>query len=200
LARGKGGPPGPPLSGLLDGNRPRAGGWRRFRVIRLGTALQCPVHLVHWLPATVKDAEVVHELLGRDVRAKEVGPAFGADLQEDVLLQRVDVRHARPGEDEAQTQPSRHPARAVRPCFGSIVNRCTGPCIRRDLEISRREAPGSSPPACAGRRPRRRRPRCGRTGRRSQWRSCTACNVQPRAGMHGAQGACTVRTAKCVKC
>src|SRR5438876_1167629 len=54
----------------------------------------------------------VHELLRRDARAEDIGAALGADLQEDVLLERVDVGHAGMGEDGAQPQPAGHPAPA----------------------------------------------------------------------------------------
>src|SRR5438132_2025248 len=60
----------------------------------------------------LEDAVLVHELRCRDARAEDVGPAFGADLQEDILLLGVDVRHARAGEDGAQPQPAGHPASA----------------------------------------------------------------------------------------
>src|SRR5207249_4714319 len=60
----------------------------------------------------LEDAVLVHELLCRDARAEDVGPPLGADLEEDILLLRVDVRHARTREDGAETQPARHAARA----------------------------------------------------------------------------------------
>src|SRR5207245_106069 len=53
----------------------------------------------------LEDAVLVHELRCRDARAEDVGPAFGADLQEDILLLGVDVRHARAGEHGAPPQP-----------------------------------------------------------------------------------------------
>src|SRR5438034_1175630 len=58
------------------------------------------------------DAVLVHELRCRDARAEDVGPALGADLEEDILLLRVDLLHARTREDGAETQPARHPAPA----------------------------------------------------------------------------------------
>src|SRR5436190_16723887 len=58
----------------------------------------------------LEDAVLVHELRCRDARAEDVGPPLGADLEEDILLLRVDGRHAGTREDGAETQPARHPA------------------------------------------------------------------------------------------
>src|SRR5438552_2783291 len=60
----------------------------------------------------LEDAVLVHELLCRDACAEDVGPPLGADLEEDILLLRVDVRHAGTREDGAETLPARHAARA----------------------------------------------------------------------------------------
>src|SRR5207237_82742 len=60
----------------------------------------------------LEDAVLVHEARWRDARAEDVARALGADLEEDILLLRVDGRHASTCEDGAQTQPARHPARA----------------------------------------------------------------------------------------
>src|SRR5947207_9730937 len=60
----------------------------------------------------LEDAVLVHELRCRDARTEDVGPALGADLEEDILLLRVDLRHARTREDGAETKPARHAARA----------------------------------------------------------------------------------------
>src|SRR5207247_674830 len=75
----------------------------------------------------LEDAVLVHELLCRDARAEDVGPPLGADLEEDILLLRVDVRHARTREDGAETQPARHAARADAATLRSMVKRWTWP-------------------------------------------------------------------------
>src|SRR5437867_9628390 len=60
----------------------------------------------------LEGAVLVHEVRCRDARAEDVGPPLGADLEEDILLLRIDGRHAGTREDGAETQPARHPARA----------------------------------------------------------------------------------------
>src|SRR5438552_2611968 len=60
----------------------------------------------------LEGAVLVHEVRCRDARAEDVGPPLGADLEEDILLLRIDGRHAGTREDGAETKPARHAARA----------------------------------------------------------------------------------------
>src|SRR5438874_5605834 len=60
----------------------------------------------------LEGAALVHEVRCRDARAEDVGPPLGADLEEDILLLRIDGRHAGTREDGAETKPARHAARA----------------------------------------------------------------------------------------
>src|SRR5207244_3484513 len=50
----------------------------------------------------LEEAAVLHEAPGRDTRAEDVGPVLRADLQDDVVCERV---HPEPGEHGVQVQP-----------------------------------------------------------------------------------------------